>query len=125
MIARYLNLQDKFDPMNGRAIEQKDKLSELLHRRRNLRPFVARLSGGNGFQITFGISTDLCSAHYSRGNGLPPYLMAVFPHPPKQRGFVEFLAGGTLTPIPARYIISFDELEGDRIVFSRDRGPQR
>jgi Immunity protein Imm1 len=103
--------QDKFDPMNGQSIEQKDKLAELLHRRRNQRPFVAELAGDNGFQITFGVGTNLCAAQHSRADGSPPYLMAVSPRPPMKKGCVEFLAAGTPTPFAARYIISFEELE--------------
>lgn len=111
MIVRYLSHQDKFDPMNGQMIEHRDKLSELLHRRRNLRPFIAWLTGANGFQITFGISTDRCCAQFSRADGSPPYLMAVSPHPLMKRGYVEFLAANTPTPFAARYIITFDELK--------------
>ena len=111
MIVWYLSHQDKSDPMNGCPIELKDELVKLFHRRRNQRPFVAELSGANGFQITFGIGTDLCCVQYSRTDGAPPYLMAVSPHPPMRRGLVEFIAANTLTPFAARYIISFEELK--------------
>ncbi len=119
MIVRYLSLQDKFDPMNGQKIEQRDKLSELLHRRRNLRPFVAWLTGENGFQITFGISTDRCCAQYSAADGSPPYLMAVSAHPLMKQGYVEFLAANTPTPFAARYIITFAELKEVALHFKK------
>jgi Immunity protein Imm1 len=111
VIVRYLNYQDKFDVLNGKPIDRKEQLAELLHRRRNQRPFVAELSGDNGFQIVFGISTDLCFAEHRRINGDLPYLMAVSPDPPRKQGDVEFYAANTPTPIPARNIIRFDELK--------------
>jgi hypothetical protein len=86
MIVRYLSHQDKYDVLNGKPIDEAAKLAELLHRRRNLRPFVAWLTGENGFQITFGISTDRCCAQHSRADGSPPYLMAMSPHPPMKKG---------------------------------------
>jgi hypothetical protein len=47
---------------------------------------------------------------YSRLNGDPPYLVALSARRPVKKGFVEFLAGNTPTPIPARNVLSFDEL---------------
>jgi hypothetical protein len=117
MIVRYRNHQDKYDVLNEKAIEQPDKLVELLHRRRNRRPFFAELFGDNSFKIMFGISTELCCVQHSRINGDPPYLMAVSPHRRMMKGCVEFLAGGTLTPVAARYIISFDELKEIALYF--------
>jgi hypothetical protein len=117
MSVRYFNYQDKYDATNGKVVAQRDQLSELLHRRRNQRPFVAELAGENGFQIIFGISTNLCCTQYSRTDGSPPYLMAVSPHPPMKRGCVEFFAGGQRTPFAARYIITFDELKEIAIRF--------
>lgn len=37
--------------------------------------------------------------------------MALPPHPHVTSGSVEFLAGNTLTPIPARNILNFKELK--------------
>lgn len=122
MIVRYLNHQDEFDPMNGQAIEQPDKLSEMLHRRRNLRPFVAWLTSDKGSQMTLGISTDRCCAQYSSSDGSPPYLMAISPHPRMKRGCVEFFAANTPTPFAARYIITFDELKEVALHFMQTGG---
>jgi hypothetical protein len=111
MIIRYHSHQDKFDAMNGQTIEQSEQLSELLDRRRSQRPFVAEISGDNGFQLTFGIGTNLCCVQHSHADGSQPYLMAVSPNPSMSSGYVEFLSANTPTPIAARYIISFDELK--------------
>lgn len=116
MIVRYLNYQDKTDPLNGKEIEKNDELLALLDDRRNRRPFIAELVGNNGFQITFGIG-PLCVVQHSAADGSPPYLMAVSPRPPIQSGYLTFLAAGTPTPFAARYIISFDELKEIAVYF--------
>jgi hypothetical protein len=123
MKVRYDNQQDDLDPMNGGVFSDQEKLIELLDSRRNDPPFAARLSGDNGFELMIGIGGDVGCVQYSHSNGDLPYLMAV-PPGPQPSGDVEFLMGGTATPIPARYILSFDELKkvvlyfletGDRI----------
>jgi hypothetical protein len=111
MNVRYLNHQDKLDPMNRAIISGAAKLAELLDTARKRSAFVAQLSADNGFQIKIGIGEKLGCAQYSRTDGEPPYLMAVSPKPPMKRGYLEFLAANTLTPIAARYIISFDEMK--------------
>ena len=111
MIVRYLNHQDKHDPLNQKNIMQPQQLMELLNCRRKQSPFIAELSADNGFQITFGLSIESCVAQYSRANGDPPYLMAISHHPPLRTGYFEFLTANTPTPFAARYIIAFDELK--------------
>jgi len=111
MKVRYVNRQDKSDPMNGAVMADADKLANLLEARRNRAPFIADLDGDNGFELMIGLGGDLGCAQFSRTDGEPPYLMAVSAHPPPvEAGYFEFFAAGTPTPIAARYIISFDEL---------------
>lgn len=111
MNIRYLSHQDKFDPMNGKSIERGEQLAELLDLRRGQRPFVAEISGDNGFRLTFGIGRNFCCVQHCHANGSQPYLMAVSPNPLMRKGCAEFLSANTSTPIAARYIISFDELK--------------
>lgn len=112
MKIRYVNEDDKSDPLNGSIMTDAENLIQLLDERRNSVPFNADLVAGNGFELMIEIAGDLACAQYSRSDREPPYLMAVSPHPPTVRaGYVEFLAGGTPTPVAARYIISFDELK--------------
>jgi hypothetical protein len=110
MKVRYKNQQDKFDPMNGTVVAECAKLSEMLDARRNNPPFFIRLSGANGYEIMVGIGGDVGCVQYSRSDGEPPYLVAVPPRPHRTSGDVEFLTGNTATPVPARNILSFDEL---------------
>lgn len=111
MKVRYINAQDRSDPMNEAVIADAGKLAELLNERRNDVAFMADLTGDNGFELLIGIAGGIGCAQFSRVDGEPPYFMAVSPDPPMRGGCVEFLAGGTPTPVAARYIINFDELQ--------------
>jgi len=117
MKVRYDNEQDDTDPMNGVVIAECEKLSELLNWRRNNSPFFIRLSGTNGYEIMVGLGGDAGCVQYSRSDGEPPYLVAVSPHPHMTSGDVEFLTGNTATPVPARNILSFDELKQIALYF--------
>jgi immunity protein Imm1 of predicted polymorphic toxin system len=117
MKVRYLNYQTKSDPMNGVEITEPAKLAELLDGRRNEPPFLAELSGDNGYHIEFGIGGNFSCVQFSRSDREPPYLMAVSPHPSMKSGYLEFLTANTPTPVPARNILSFDELKEIAIHF--------
>lgn len=107
----YLNYQNEADPMNSAEITDKATLTQLLDSRRNEIPFLAELSGDNGYHIEFGIGGRFACVQYSRSDGQPPYLVAVPPRPHMKSGDVEFLTADTPTPVPARNILTFDELK--------------
>jgi hypothetical protein len=111
MNLQYLNQQDDSDPMNGSVIVKSADLMELLDSKRNEAPFVAELRGDNGFMLVFGIGGGIGCVEHRRTDGDLPYLMAVSQHPPIESGDIEFLCGGTPTPIPGRNILSFAELK--------------
>jgi len=111
MKVQYDNQQDNSDPMNGSIVAGDAQLIELLDSRRRDPPFFACFSADNGFQIMVGIGKDIGCIQHSRSDGQRPYLMAVSADPPMKAGYVEFLAGGTLTPCAARYIIRLNELK--------------
>lgn len=117
MKVRYLNQQDDSDPMNGTVIAGNAKLAVLLDRRRNDAPFVAELRGDNGFMLVFGMGAGIGCVEYRRTDGDPPYLMGISSHPTVESGDIEFMCGGTPTPIPARNILEFGELKQTLIHF--------
>jgi immunity protein Imm1 of predicted polymorphic toxin system len=117
VIVRYKNQQDESDPMNDIAITSKKELSDLLRARRYNAPFLARLSGDNGFELMVGIAGQVGCVQHSRSDGSLPYLMARSTNPPLTSGDVEFLTADTPTPIPASEIISFEELEQVALCF--------
>lgn len=111
MKIHYLNHQNKRDPMHGAFITGSAQLAGLLDNARREPPFVANLEGDNGYEILMGIGKKFGWAQFSRSNSGGPYLMAVSPEPPLKRGYLEFLAANTPTPIAARCVIRFDELK--------------
>jgi Immunity protein Imm1 len=117
VIVRYFNNQNERDPMNGKAIVDGAMLAALLDERRKEPPFIAKLRGENGFQLVCGIGDGFCCVEHMRSNGHVPYLMAISAHPPMKSGDVEFLTADTPTPIPARYILSFDEFKQIALYF--------
>jgi len=119
MKVRYVNTQDKSDPMNGAVIFDANKLTELIDARRNRNPFIADLIADNGFELMIGIGGSVGCAQYSRSDGEPPYLMAASRQRPVKRGVIEFYTNDTPTPFAARYIIGFDELKEVAVHFLR------
>jgi hypothetical protein len=108
---RYSNLQDDFDPVSDTSLAGSAELADLLESRRRKLPFLAKLSGENGFELMIGIGRNVGCVQYSHSNGAPPYLMAISPNPPMKRGGFEFLTANTPTQIPAPNIVRFKELK--------------
>ena len=119
MIIFFRNFQDKHDPNNGRAISSADDLVCLLEQMRSASPVIAEFCGPGDFDIQIGIGGKFGCVQYSRMDDNPPYLMAVSHHPPMKRGYIEFLCGGTPTPIGARNILTFDEMKDVVLDFLR------
>jgi immunity protein Imm1 of predicted polymorphic toxin system len=111
MIVFFQNFQDTADPDNWRAIYSAHELIDLLDKKRCASPFIAHFSAANDFRIEIGIGGDFGCVQISRMDDKPPYLMAVSHQPPMKRGYIEFLCGGTPTPVGASNILTFDELK--------------
>jgi hypothetical protein len=111
MKVRYENQQDESDPMNGREIATFAQLEKLLDERRSSEPFLADLTGENGYELMVGLGSGVACAQYSRSDGDPPYLMALAPQRRVKSRLVAFLMNNTPTEIPARFILSFDEVK--------------
>jgi hypothetical protein len=119
VIIFFRNYQDERDPNHGRAISSEDDLSGVLDEARKRPPFIAEFSSAGDFELTVGIGGDFGGVQFSRMDGRPPYLMAVSPRPPMRRGVVEFMCGGTPTPIGSSNILRFDELKEILVHFMR------
>lgn len=115
MKLRYANQQDKSDLMNGTIVTDAAKIARWLNDARTEKPHFVRLTADSGFELMVGVGRELGCVQYSRSDGDPPYLMALSSDCPVQSGGVAFLTANTPTPVPARNILSFDELR--QIVF--------
>jgi hypothetical protein len=111
VILRFLDYQDQSNSANGSVISDREQLFRILDSQRTRDPFVAELSGENGYYLTMGIGGAVGFVQHSRTDGKPPYLVGVAPSPIAEEGHIEFLCGNTLTPISVRYILPFETVK--------------
>jgi hypothetical protein len=112
MNVRFQDLEEHDNPRNGERFADTHELVALLEQlRRSRSPFMCELVGDNGTTLTVGIGGDNGCVQHARGDGTPPYLMALMP--PEGQSVLhemEFLVGGTPTPIEGRYCLPFGKL---------------
>jgi hypothetical protein len=108
----FQHLDDEHDSRNGKLLKDRSTIVELLDALREARPPVmCQFVGDNGFNLTIGIDDDFGCIQHSRNDGLPPYLMAIDPAwRASGSGDMEFVVGGTLTPIEGKYRVPFGML---------------
>jgi Immunity protein Imm1 len=107
MNVEFIDREDERNPLSGSIISESPHLHELFEQLRGREPFFCELVGQNGYKILLGIGGPSGCVQYSRIDGSPPYLMAVAEDLERSREYVEFLIGGTLTPVSSRYCASF------------------
>jgi hypothetical protein len=111
MNATFQDLQDANNPRNGQVFSDRVTVVTLLQELRGIEPpFVCQFTGANGFNLTIGVAHDFGCVQHCSNDGLPPYLMAVSNVGGSGLDDIEFLCGGTPTPIDGRYRIGFEEL---------------
>jgi hypothetical protein len=111
MIVRLLDLQDESNPLNGSIIADSEQLARMLDSLRTRKPFLAELLGDNGYSLTVGIGGTVGCVQYSRSDGSSVYLVAMASNATPAEGEIEFLCGGTLTPVAIRYILPFETVK--------------
>jgi hypothetical protein len=103
MMTRFLDLEDDHNPLNGTVIQNRSQLKVLFTSFRDRAPFLGELTGDNGFRIILGLGkTDQACVQFSTTDNLPPYLVAISPSATSSEVDMEFLMGGTPTPISRR-----------------------
>ena len=102
----FFDRQDQENPLHGVVVRDRERLLQILNGLLIRPPFVCELQGENDFLLHVGVG-EFGQAQYSRADGKPPYLMAVAPDPGPKEEDIEFLLGGTPTPISKRYCMPF------------------
>ena len=97
------------NPLNAAAVATAAALDAVLDSLRYRHPFLLELQGSNGYRLLMGIGGPLGCVQNGRGDGNQPYLMAVekIANHVTSEDEVEFLAGGTPSPIPRRQCVRF------------------
>jgi len=111
MDVQFFDRQDEKNPHNGSTISQRYQLLEVVSQLQDRAPFFCELIGKNGYKILLGIGGVTGCVQYSKDDGNPPYLMAASRHQERSEKYVEFLTGGTLSPIPSRYCLPIDTVK--------------
>src|SRR6266481_155819 len=118
MMVTFYDRQDSSNPLNDMEIITAIGLSRIIDSLSNRRPFFCHLFCENGFDLLVGIGENVGCVQHSSHDGVPPYLMAV------ENGFefstvdtVDFLIGGTLTPVPRRYCKSMESVKEIAVYF--------
>jgi len=109
MNVKFQDLEMDENPRNGEGFTSPEELLHLLDELgRSRPPFMCELIGDNGFTLTVGIGGDTGCVQHAPSDGTPPYMMAV--DPTEQGSTVdemEFVVGGTATPIDGKYCLPF------------------
>jgi hypothetical protein len=103
-----VTFQDQQEPTNvasGRVMNTPAEVAQLFESLRSRPPFMFELVGEHGHSLTVGYSNSVGAAQYAGSDGRPPYLMAVNEESLDDEAVVEFLAGGTPTPIAGRFCL--------------------
>ncbi len=107
------DLADETSSLHGARVHDEDDLRQLLDSARGREPFVCELAGENGYTLTLGIGPDFGFVQQSPCDGNTPYLVAVAPErcQPHEQEYFEFLAGGTPTPVAARFCLPLETVK--------------
>jgi hypothetical protein len=108
MTVTFFDRQDRQNRLNGIVIREPAAIASLLESLTGRAPFLCELVGANGKNLLLGVGGGFGCAQYSPSDGSPPYLMAVAADSSQSNGYIDFLTGGTPTPISKGYCLTPD-----------------
>jgi hypothetical protein len=96
----------------GQSISSGEQLCAQIDRLSMGPPNCHELIGEHGYALMMGIGRTLGCVQHSREDGEPPYLLATTPDAKRSgNGEIEFVMGGTATPIRKRYCLPLDTIK--------------
>jgi hypothetical protein len=107
MSVTFHDLEDEKNPLNDKKVRSSGEALAILDKLASIRePFFCTLRNTNDRELLIGVGNPGCVQH-STSDGKPPYQMAVTDPIEATGEYVEFLAGGTPSPVPREYCISW------------------
>ena len=105
MIVEFVDCEGGPSLSAGRKISDDNELLQLFSSLQFRTPFFFKLKGENGFSLDIGLGYGLGCVQHSRDSGDPPYMMAVNVAENRSDEYLEFVMGGTATPVSVRYCL--------------------
>ncbi len=102
------DLQECETPLQGTVVADFGAVVKLLEALRDRAAFFFELRSDDGPTLTVGLAREWGCVQYGRSDGEPPYLVAC--GATGGTSSIEFLAGGTPTPVAARHCLARGEL---------------
>lgn len=109
MNARFCDHEDPANPMNGYSFMAKEVV-QLLRSLQGREPFMCSLEADAG-TLLVGVSENIGCVQFTSPDGQPPYMMATVNDHEDGNQSMDFLSGGTPSPIPERYCLPWPLVE--------------
>jgi hypothetical protein len=125
MSVHFEDFQDPANPLNGTEVHDLAGLIVLVSKLRGRPPFVFQLERADGARLDIGIGGSTGFAQFTGPGERAVAMVAVAPGGPASSGELEFLCGGTLTPIEGKYLLTrslWEHIAG-RFIERGDRSP--
>jgi len=108
MRARFFDLYDRSNPLDGAEVTTSVELSSIIDECSAGRAQFCELVGENGFKLLLGVSRDLGCVQHSSCDDNPPYLMATNNSVLDTDDCVKFLIDNEPTPVPRHYCLPME-----------------
>jgi hypothetical protein len=103
MTAIFHDQENPSNPLNGHRVASSE-VGQLLRSLQTREPFFCSLEADSG-TLLVGVGRELGCIQFTPKDGGPPYLMATTGSMEDDDEYVEFLSGGTPSPVPRRYCL--------------------
>lgn len=110
MRAKFFDHQDTENEKNERDVVDAGEALALLRSLRSRQPSFCSLES-RSWTLLIGVAEEMGCVQLSAPDRQPPYLMAFNSSNVNADGYVEFMSGGTPTPISVRYCIPWELVE--------------
>jgi hypothetical protein len=115
MSASFRDHENLANPLNGRMVTSSEAI-QLLRSLQERDPLFCSFEANTG-TLLVGVARDMGCVQFTPNAEGPPYLMATTGASENSDEYVEFLSGGTPSPVPLRYSLPWPLVERILTVF--------
>jgi hypothetical protein len=115
MKASFHDQENLSNPLNGYQVAPTE-MAQILRSLQKREPFFCSVKTESG-TLLVGVGQELGCIQFTPKNGGPPYLMATTGSVDHADDYVEFLSGGTWSPVPRRYCLPWILVERSVVAF--------